>query len=225
MQQALIWIPHFANVSYDGLGGLAKLTGYGYFLEYEDAAANSTQTIGGSLTGAIPVDDATKLSYRAEYAQQSDYGNNTSNFDADYYIGELGIGQGNWKVSASYEVLGSDDGNNAVQTKIGLLHKHNGWADIFLGGTPVNGLVDQNVKASYTVKSEDLGFLNGVKFDARYHMFEADHGGADYGEEFNLLVAKKIMKNYSVAFKMADYNADEYSTDTQKMWLILGAKF
>ena len=55
--------------------------------------------------------------------------------------------------------------------------------------------------------------------DLIYHDFQADEGGSDYGTEFDIMLTKKIGSHYTVQAAYANYNADEYKTDTQKLWL------
>ena len=58
-----------------------------------------------------------------------------------------------------------------------------------------------------------------------YHDFSSDVGSMDYGREWNASAAKNFAKNYSIALKFADYNANGFSTDARKIWVQLGAKF
>ncbi|MBL4595907.1 MAG: hypothetical protein JKX99_04950, partial [Robiginitomaculum sp.] len=107
------------------------------------------------------------------------------------------------------------------QTPFATLHKFNGWADIFLN-TPAGGLEDIYGSLSYKVQGD--GPVSGLKFDAVYHDFSADTGGS-YGSEINLQISKNFMKHYSFEIKFADYQADGFATDTQKIWITLGAAF
>ncbi|MEE9330090.1 MAG: hypothetical protein V3V30_08125, partial [Parvularculaceae bacterium] len=84
------------------------------------------------------------------------------------------------------------------------------------------GLEDFYGSLSYVIDMD--GPFKGLKFDAVYHDFSADTGG-DYGIEIDLQVSKKFAKHYYASLKFADYNADGHATDTQKLWVSLGAKF
>ena len=53
----------------------------------------------------------------------------------------------------------------------------------------------------------------------------ADNGGASYGSEWGFLVGKTFHKKYLLQLKYAKYDADEFATDTEKLWLTLGLKF
>ncbi len=62
---------------------------------------------------------------------------------------------------------------------------------------------------------------------AVYHDFSADEGGADYGSELGLLVAKTFKKIYSVGLKYAKFDSDDPLSydDTSKTWAWLQLKF
>ncbi|WP_163339879.1 alginate export family protein [Desulfopila sp. IMCC35008] len=201
-----------------------SLTGYGYWLDYDDPDnsgpfeyAFSTQTFGLRFDGKAAVaEDSLKLLYTAEYASQSNYQDNPKDYTADYYHiigGLLAPNSGSMLTNISgkiaYEVLGADNGVS-FKTPLGTNHGFNGWADLFLT-VPPNGLRDL-----YGILSSTIA---GVKVDLIYHDFQADEGGSDYGTEFNVMLTKIFGKNYTLQAAYADYNADEYKSDTQKFWL------
>ena len=202
---------------------IGSLTGYGYWLDYNDPDdsgpfpfAFSTQTIGLRFNGSTAVTDNLKLLYTAEYAGQSDYQDNPEDYTADYYHfigGLLAPNSGSMLTNISgkfaYEVLGSDNGVS-FKTPLGTNHGFNGWADQFLT-VPPDGLRDL-----YGILSSTIA---GVKVDLIYHDFQADEGGSDYGTEFDAMLTKKFASHYTLQAKYANYNADEYKTDTQKFWL------
>ena len=201
---------HLVNLQYTGLP-IGKLEGYGYFLEYEDAPANSSQTLGLRLSGGQKVNDDLKVIYTAEYANQSDYADSTIE-DQNYYLAELGGKYKGWLAKFSYEVQ-EGDGTSSFKTPLGTNHAFQGWADTFLS-TPSAGLEDMY----FTVAGKVLG----AKVVAVYHDFETDEGGVDAGDELDLLVAKKFMKHYTVGLKYADYDAGDASlgkVDTEKFWV------
>jgi hypothetical protein len=204
--------------------GIGSLTGYGYWLDYDDPDdsgpfeyAFSTQTIGMRFDGKTEVvADNLKLLYTAEYASQSDYQDNPKDYTACYYhlIGGLlapnsGSLLTNITGKIAYEVLAADNGVS-FKTPLGTNHGFNGWADLFLT-VPPDGLRDL-----YGILSSNIA---GVKVDLIYHDFQADEGGSDYGTEFDIMLTKKIGSHYTVQAAYANYNADEYKTDTQKLWL------
>lgn len=216
---------HVINASYSGWE-YGKLTGYSYLIDLDDSAVFglSSKTFGVRFTGAAPVAEDVKLLYTAEYARQSDYGDNPTDYSADYYVLEGGAGYKGLTAKVGYEVLGSDNGGTvSFQTPLATLHAFNGWADKFLT-TPAAGLEDLYASVGYKVSGVNE-VLDGTQFTVVYHDFSADTGGADYGSEWNASIGRDFLEHYSVLLKFADYNADSFATDTQKVWVQLGAKF
>ncbi len=189
------------------------LTAYGYLVE------DFADTYGIAATGKVGFDSA-KLSYRAEYAHQSDPTNGDGSADADYYNIQGTVNISGVLVGAQYEVLGAgSDGNGAFATPLATLHAHNGWADMFLG-TPADGLVDVNGMLGY--KAKGFGLAKVI-----YHDFSSDRGSTDYGTEVDALYKNKIpgIKGLSGLLKASWYSADAFSVDTTKVWVMLDYKF
>jgi hypothetical protein len=220
---------HMLNVVNKSLP-VGKIQAYGYWLDLDGTLAPvpeniSTATYGVSLKGKTKLAEKVKFKYYLEYTKQTDHGDNPNNIDVDYYHIQPSIWAYGFNLTAGYEVLGSDDGAYGFSAPLGLLHAFNGWADVFLT-TPANGLEDTYIKAVYKVKNTGT-FLDGTKFVVAYHEFAPEESGSDYGSEVDAMVARKFgeKKNYSVALKYANYDADSFATDREKVWLTLGAKF
>ncbi len=192
------------------------LTAYAYLLDFDlnPPARQDTQTLGLRAAGAIPIATA-KLLYALEYAKQSDYAEAPATVDADYFLAELGVKLGPVTPMVAYEVLGGD-GAYGFQTPLATLHAFQGWADQFLL-TPAAGIRDRYVSLS--------GEVAPLKLSAIYHRYQADAGGADYGDELNLLAALPVGKALNLALKFADYSADTFLVDTQKIWAQAEYKF
>ena len=224
---------HIANASYKVADWL-KVTGYGYWLDFDRLAARSSRTYGVRATGKAPLNQDWTFTYEAEAATQEDYANNTANYDENYYHIAPGIKGHGFALKAGYEVLGGD-GTNAFQTPLATLHKFNGWADVFLN-TPGAGLEDAYVSASYKVANTNSIF-DGVKLKAVYHDFDSDQTTiGDLGDELDLAVGKTFtlpdagqpFKKVGVTLKYADYDGQTTAgvdADRQKIWLQLGVKF
>ncbi|MCJ2182362.1 alginate export family protein [Novosphingobium sp. 1949] len=198
-----------------------KLTGFAYLLDYDTRLAMSSQTYGALASGALPLAGKTKLTFLLSYARQSDYAGNPTAYATDYVNGELGVAVAGWGLKGGYELLGSDKGVAAFQTPMATAHAFNGWADLFLT-TPNAGLQDY-----YGTVSKDLGnlgALKGVKAMAVYHTFKSEYGSTDYGSEWDAQVGFGVSR-YAFLIKYANYNAKNYGTDTQKLWLQVGVKF
>ncbi|MDA7086427.1 alginate export family protein [Pseudomonas sp. SA3-5] len=201
---------HLLNAQYQAMPELT-VTAYQYRLGLDNLLAGnqSSQTSGLRLNGAIA-----GVSYALEYAQQKDYADNPQDLDSDYYLGELGYTLKGVALKAGYEVLGGDSGpgNRAFQTPLATKHAFQGWADLFLA-TPADGVEDAYV-----------GFatpLLGGNLAAWYHDFRAERGSSQYGEEIDVSYAHPIpgVQGLVGLVKYAGYDADEYSVDTDKLWL------
>ena len=211
---------HFLNASYTGMPN-TQVTAYGYLLDLENQAghAQSSNTFGLSLSGTYPMSDNVKLKVLAEYATQSDAYDSPLNYDADYYHVFLGADMAPINFGIGFESLGSDNGVG-FRTPLATLHAFNGFADKFLG-TPAGGLQDFYVTAGAKLPA---GF--GLKLF--YHRFSADDdsfGPDQYGDEFDVVLAKKINDNVSILSKFAYYSADEFATDTTRFVAELNFKF
>ncbi|MBE9525772.1 MAG: hypothetical protein IME94_02270 [Proteobacteria bacterium] len=211
---------HLVNVQYTGLD-IAKLEGYGYFLDYNDKESISSQTLGLRFSGAKPLNDDVKVIYTAEFANQDDYKGGTM-ADQNYYLAEIGGKYNGWLAKLSYEMQ-EGDGTDSFKTPLGTNHAFQGWADMFLS-TPAEGLED----IYFTV----VGKVFGAKLVAVYHDFETDKGGLDAGNELDILVQKTFKEHYTLGVKYSDYNADDdysavnaKSVDTEKFWLYGQVKF
>jgi len=199
-----------------GLADGWDVVGYAYLIDNDDAPAFSTRTLGGRLTGGFGLGDG-KLAVLADIARQSDAGNATASFDANYFRV-----QGVWtldalSLGAGFESLGSDNGQG-FRTPLATLHAFNGWADQFLG-TPGTGLEDLYVKAAYKIKP--------WSFQLVYHDFSSESDSSDYGSEIDLSAGRGLGQRYKLLLKMAMFNADSTSSysDTTKVWLMLSAGF
>jgi len=206
---------HFLNVSYSN--NIGKLTAYAYLLERDNDTDNALDTYGIRYAGSYSTDSA-KWLYTAEVAKQSSE-NATNDFDASYLLLEAGAVVSGVTAKLGYEVLGSDDGNYGFATPLATLHKFNGWSDQFLG-TPAQGLKDM----SATISAK----FAGGKWTAIYHQFDADEASLaidDLGSEINLLYTTKVAERFNLGVKYANYSADDFKVDTDRVWVWVSTKF
>ncbi|HEY7885757.1 MAG TPA: alginate export family protein [Cellvibrionaceae bacterium] len=201
---------HLLNVNYAGWGA-GTLVGYAYLLDNQNAPGLSSDTLGVRWSGKA----GKAFSYNLEYATQSEAGDHPVSYSADYLLAKADYKIGPVSLGAGYELLGSDDGAAAFSTPLATLHAFQGWADRFLD-TPVNGVEDIFVSVG--------GSAGPVKLSATYHQLSSDVGGMDYGDEINVSAATKIGP-VTVVLKVADYQADGFGSDTQKIWLMLDSTF
>jgi len=210
---------HLADVSYT-FGPAAKLTAYGYFLDFDEALAASSQTLGLRLAGDIKLNDTWSVPYAAEWATQDDYADNPNNYSADYYLAEAGLKWQKVTVKLSYEVLEGDTvANHQFQTPLATLHAFQGWADQFAATTPTGGIEDLFVQVDFPVL--------GANLKVRYDDYQSETGSVDYGNELGVWLTYPVGTNYSVAVKYAAFDADNESSyyDTDKFWFMLSANF
>ncbi len=194
------------NLSYNTAFG--KAVAYGYQVAPE--ATQEMDTYGVSFTGKTSGD--VPFLYAAEYATQD---NKTANVDTDYMMFEVGTVLSGFTFKIGQETLGSDDGMGNFVTPLATLHKFNGFADVFLGGTfnsnaLPNGLVDTYVSAVTKYK--------GVALKAFYHTFESDEGGMDYGDEIDLVAATKF-GSFTTGIKYAAFSGEGARPDVDRLWL------
>lgn len=205
---------HALNISYSGFA-LGKITAYGYLFEIDDAQSLSTETYGVRFDGKQQRENISFL-YTAEYARQEDYGDNPLSYDVDYWMLEAGAVVSGITAKVGQETLEGDLSKGiAFSTPLATLHKFQGWADQFLN-TPAGGIED----LQFTLSTQVLG----ATWMAVYHDFEAEDGGANYGDELDISVARKFGK-VGALLKYAAYDADEFGVDTDKVWLQLQVDF
>jgi hypothetical protein len=190
------------------------LTAFDYFLDLNDAATASSNTLGLRLAGAKPLGKL-GTNYTLSYARQGDAGANPASFSLPYAMVEGGL-TFNKKpnVTLGYERLGSN-GAVAFSTPLATLHAFQGWADKFLA-TPAAGIEDKYVKFGYPFRKR--GPFTSINALAWYHDFTAEQGSAHFGDEVDLQLVART-KKIALTLKYATYDADQLLTDTDKLWL------
>jgi hypothetical protein len=208
---------HLADLSY-AFGPAAKLMVYAYLLDLDEAPTLSSQTFGARLAGDIALNEQWSVPYGVEFASQSEYAGNPNDYDADYYVAELGLRRNKVSLKLVYEVLeGSDAPNEAFQTPLATGHAFQGWVDKFLT-TPTGGVEDAYVLVEFP--------LFGGNIRVRYDDYKAQTGSPDdYGSELGIWTTWPIGKHYAATVKYADYGEDGFSSDTAKLWVTLSANF
>lgn len=208
---------YLLNAKYAGFKA-GTLSAYAYLIDNEDASNFSTDTYGVRFTGKTD-----NLGYTLEYATQSDADDNTASYDADYILAEGSFKVADVTLKAGYELLGADGAKGQFITPLATLHKFQGWNDKFLGGGTGNitgGIEDIYASAGTTI--------SGVQLSLVYHEFNSDESSAsgmnDLGSEYGFVIAKKFGA-FGLSLKYADYDADDFSVDTDKLWITAEAKF
>ena len=181
----------------------------------------SSQTYGLRASGKFVLTMDASLALAASYATQADWKDNPNDYKADYWLADATLSLGKLDLNAAYEILGADTGtaNTSFQTPLATLHKFQGWADKFLT-TPANGIRDLQGGASYALGK--ISVFGPVKLVTAYHQFDSDIGSINYGHEWDAQIVMKPRPDTTIIAKFADYKADTFSTDTQKIWIEIG---
>ncbi|HET9335820.1 MAG TPA: alginate export family protein [Sphingomicrobium sp.] len=211
----------FATVSHPTPVG--ALSGFAFLVDQDEADVQgfrlSSQTYGIRLAGSRSLSTKAKVNYTLSYARQSDWHRNPDDYQANYWLADLGIDLGPASVGVGHERLGADEGlpYTSFQTPLATLHKFQGWADKFLT-TPPNGVRDSFASAGHGWKN--AAGLDAINASLVYHRFRSDRLGLHYGDEWDAMVSAKKGR-WTATAKIASYNADEFATDTRKFWLQL----
>jgi hypothetical protein len=195
---------HLVNLSYSGWE-YGRFVGYAYLLGLTNGAGanNSCATYGGYFAGNAPVVDKLTVDYRAEFAWQENYGDSKLNYSADYVNLEAGANYQPFAAGAGWEDLGSGGnagpagGRAAFRTPLATVHSFDGSAEMFVTA-PADGLHDLYGYVQVTLPAQiPLRFI--------YHKFDADVGGGDYGQEFDVIATKNFGKHWQALLAYAYY--------------------
>lgn len=211
---------HVLNLSTATPAG--KLTAYGYWLDFDNAPAQSSATVGVRLAGSRPLDDGVTATWALEQARQSDHGRNPAPFDVGYTLASGGLAHGPFAATLAYERLGSD-GGVAFQTPLATLHAFQGWADVFLT-TPAAGLRDLSVTAAWTMRRPPVGRAAVLTLAWR-DLSDAD-GDVRYGRELDASARLTLDARRAVEVKAARFDgALPAFPDRTKIWVSLEHAF
>ena len=189
------------------------LKGFVYSLDFHEQEQFASSTVGFEWAA-----DCSTFRWHLRAATQRDIGDNPYDYRAEYYNAEFGT-----KPVQKYKFAGlvgtewlTGDDQWAFQTPLATLHKFQGFADKFLT-TPADGVRDYYAGGSVVV--------SGIKIAATVHKFYSDRDSLDYGNELDLVATYSITKNIGLLAKYATYDADQFSSDTDKFWLQFELKF
>jgi hypothetical protein len=206
---------HLLNASLGGLP-VGKLTAFAYFMDLGNDAGetNSNQSFGLSLAGPLLVKG---LSYYAEYGYQTDAFDSPLDYGAHYFHLTSTANMEPVAFTLGYEYLGTYNGVG-YNFPLGTNHKFNGFADVFLI-TPAGGLQDVYVRADAKLPLE-------LDFSLWYHKFFDADGGADFGNEVDVVISKDLGKGFLLLGKYACYWAeDDPFRDLQRLTLEVNYTF
>ena len=185
---------HFINAS-KSFNDL-KLTAYGYLLDFDTAVALSSDTYG------LAVD---YKGLHAEYAYQTDAGDNPTSFDASYAHVTYTHKAGGVTLKGGVEYL-----EEGFRTPLATVHAFNGFADNFIGGRITGGIAD-GLTDIYGVASTKLD--NGIVLKGFLHYFLDDSIDESYGWEADLVAVKKLTENVTLLGKFSYFVGDDDSSN------------
>jgi len=195
-----------------------KAAAYAYRLDFTNVPAQSNATTGVRIVGKTPLRPDLAVTWEAEYARQTDYAANPSNYAADYGLLAAGLAGPDWTAGLGAEQLGGD-GRNSFQTPLASLHGFQGWADV-IGATPTDGLRDLYLRGSRTFAG-----VRPVKLAGELHDFRDDSGDHRIGREVDAAVSVQLSRSLSLELGGARFEtASSLYPDGTRGWLTLEFK-
>ncbi len=205
---------HFVQLRGNAGPGVLQFTGL--WFENEDVAGLSTQTYAIRWQSNVELGDGA-LSYFAEYATQSEYGNNPGSFTHTMLRAEARYTSGSNAFWGGVESL-EGDGFRGFSTPLATLHKFQGFADVFLV-TPAVGVQDWYAGARF-------GFGDGQWLSARnlqiiLHTYEGEQDGSDLGDEIDIVFGGRLSERVSLQAKYADYSSGSAGPASRERFAIM----
>lgn len=199
---------------------VGRLSGFGLAIDLDNAPAQSSNTIGGRLTGSRVVADDLSLTWAAEYAVQSDNGPNPADYSLDFQAAALGLQTPRWSAGLGYERF-DGDGVSGFQTPLGTGHGFLGWSDV-ITTTPAFGVRDLFLRGHVGVPA----WGRTLRLTAEAHAFNDADGALDLGRELDLSIALPVDPHWSVELKAAHFDGDHpMFGDADKGWLTLEYRY
>ncbi|MFA9387388.1 MAG: hypothetical protein ACERIE_04890, partial [Methyloceanibacter sp.] len=103
----------------------------------------------------------------------------------------------------------------------------NGFADVFVV-IPATGLQDFYGDLRYKVAANSgtpFSYFDGLLLIAQYHEFRSAVQGLDYGSEFDFYAYMPIRDGFYVQAKYANYQADQFFTNIEKVIFGVGYQY
>lgn len=193
---------------------IGTLTGYEYLVENGTTAKYSWRTAGVRYAGDENFDVA-RLNWTAEFARQSNWRNNPSQYTVDYHLLELKYGLPQISLKAGDELLGGN-GKTAFSSPYGSNHDFDGWTNQFKN-VPAHGL-DDRYAGGFGRISPKLSW--GVTF----HNFFAQRNSQRYGSETDASLTYAFLRGWSAEVDYASYHGNGFSVCQHELWLQLEYK-
>lgn len=181
--------------------------------------ANASRTTGARFDGRWHRGQI-GLDIEASYARQTEFADNPFDYRADYWLAGARAFLGPVDINFRAESLGAGD-EQSFQTPVATLHAFQGDADIFLI-TPPDGVQDLALSAGWDIGT--IGQITGIKAGIKHHWFSAERGNSDYGTEIDLFLSASVQE-FGVSLAYANYDADTFSTDTERVFVTISRRF
>jgi len=200
------------------LGAIGKASAYGFLLDFDNAAAQSSKTFGVRLAGAHGLKPGLSGTWELEHAHQNDWGNNPQRFSLDYDLVSAGMKTARSALSLNLERL-EGDGVHAFQTPLASLHGFQGLSDV-IGATPAKGVRDVFLKGGTT-----FGTRQPLKLTGEAHDFDTTVGHQNLGREVDAVVSTPLAKGWTFEVGVARFETQSKTyPDATRAWASLDFK-
>ncbi len=207
---------HLMRGDYSGFSA-GTLSGFAYLMDFDNAAAASTNTYGAEFKGSQPLcESLPDLDYLVTAALQNDAGGNPASYEEYYFRADLSMNAKPVKGGLGAEWM-TGNGTNAFIFPLGTNHKFGGFADAFLT-TPGAGLHDYYAWIGGKCPLE-------VNHKLIFHHFSSDEGGDFLGYEFDYVAKKVLTENTSALIKLAHLEGSRAVRDIQRASIQLDYSF
>lgn len=191
------------------VGALGTASVHAEVIDFVDAAALSTKTIGARLAGSRSAGRSATVLYDIALATQRDAADNPTERSANYSHVNAGVAVNAATFTIGRESLGGSSEDGAFTTSLANTGKFNGWADEFLT-TPTDGLVDLYLTVNTRV--------GAAAILATYHDFTAATGDTRYASEMNVQVMYGLASGKSLGAQVAHFMGDSLDQTLTKLW-------
>jgi hypothetical protein len=196
---------------------LGVATPFVHLFDFRNAPALSHRNVGIHWFGQRKWNQWS-ANWSASFVLQSDYADNPTSYDANYWQLEAGLGRGPLTIKVGQETLEGDAtrSERRFQTPLATLHAFQGWADKFLT-TPPQGIEDRYAMLALKWR--------GAEAQLVWHDFGAEAVSRNYGSEWDASLGRRFGVRTDVLLKAARYEAGGFARDTTKVWLQVAAEF
>ena len=208
---------HLAQIETD-LGAIGKASVFALLTDFDNAASQSTQTLGARLAGARAIRPGLSATWELEHARQGDHGANPQRVSVNYDQASIGLKTAQTQAALVVERL-EGDGVHAFQTPLGSLHGFQGRSDV-IGATPGVGVRDVFLRGAHSFRTKVP-----VKLSGELHQFNTTVGDDRLGREVDIVIAAPVAKGWSLEAGLARFDsAARLYPDATRAWLSLEFK-